>query len=77
MNQLGTDSMAGGKREDPEYSQVSGYIPKKLALKFKAACSMRETTQSDALEKAVEAWLKQSENSDTDEATGRESCPNP
>ena len=57
MKQLGIDSMAGGKREDPDYSQVSGYIPKKLALKFKAACTMRETTQSDALEKAIQAWL--------------------
>ncbi len=60
MDQLGIDPMAGGKREDPDYAQVSGYVPKKLALKFKAACTMRETTQSEALEKAIEAWLKQS-----------------
>ena len=63
MKQLGIDPMAGGKREDPDYAQVSGYVPKKLALKFKAACTMRETTQSDALEKAIEVWLKQSEES--------------
>ena len=61
MKQLEKDSMAGGKRDDPDYAQVSGYIPKKLALKFKAACTMRETTQSDALEKAVEAWLRQAD----------------
>ena len=61
MKQLGIDSMAGGKREDPDYSQVSGYIPKKLALKFKAACTMRETTQSDALEKAIKSWLEKGE----------------
>lgn len=61
MKQLEKDSMAGGKRDDPGYAQVSGYIPKKLALKFKAACTMRETTQSEALEKAVEAWLKQAD----------------
>ena len=61
MKQLEKDSMAGGKRDDPDYAQVSGYIPKKLALKFKAACTMRETTQSDALEKAVEAWLQQAD----------------
>ena len=63
MKQLAKDLMAGGKRENPDYAQVSGYIPKKLALKFKAACTMRETTQSEALEKAVEAWLQQSNNS--------------
>jgi hypothetical protein len=61
MKQLEKDSMAGGKRDDPGYAQVSGYIPKKLALKFKAACTMRETTQSEALEKAVEAWLQQAD----------------
>ena len=61
MKQLEKDSMAGGKRDDPSYAQVSGYIPKKLALKFKAACTMRETTQSEALEKAVEAWLQQTD----------------
>ena len=64
MQQLGIDQMAGGKREDPDYAQVSGYIPKKLALKFKAACTMQETTQSDALEKAIKAWLRQSEESE-------------
>ena len=53
--------MAGGKRDDPSYSQVSGYIPKRLALKFKAACTMNETTQSEALEEAVKAWLKKLE----------------
>ena len=59
MKQLEKDSMAGGKRDNPDYAQVSGYIPKKLALEFKAACTMRETTQSEALEKAVKTWLQQ------------------
>ncbi|RMF70127.1 MAG: hypothetical protein D6742_01035 [Cyanobacteria bacterium J069] len=54
----GQDSMAGGKRDDPGYSQVSGYIPKDLALKFKIACTSSEVTQSDALEQAVRAWLE-------------------
>ena len=69
MQQLGIDQMAGGKREDPDYSQVSGYVPKKLALQFKAACMMRETTQSEALEKAIQDWLKQS----TENSPGHES----
>ena len=64
MNRLRVDDMAGGKRDDPGYSQVSGYIPKKLALRFKAACTMNETTQSEALEEAVKAWLKELEVSD-------------
>lgn len=71
MDQLGIDPMAGGKREDPDYAQVSGYVPKKLALKFKAACTMRETTQSEALERAIEAWLKQSEEFSQDKESER------
>lgn len=71
MEQLGIDPMAGGKREDADYAQVSGYVPKKLALKFKAACTMRETTQSEALEKALEVWLKQSEEFIQDKESGQ------
>ena len=70
MKQLEKNLMAGGKREDPEYAQVSGYIPKKLALRFKAACTMRETTQSEALEKAVKAWLEK--GVDSEEARNQE-----
>ncbi|MBE9117218.1 hypothetical protein IQ249_15060 [Lusitaniella coriacea LEGE 07157] len=47
------------KRDDPKYAQVSGYIPKKLALKFKANCTMQETDQSEALERAITLWLEE------------------
>ena len=53
-----TEPMAGGKREDPNYSQVSGFIPKELALQFRVVCTMQETTQSDALEQAVRFWVE-------------------
>lgn len=55
----GLESMAGGKRENPKYAQVSGFIPKDLALQFKATCMLQETTQSEALENAVRLWLAQ------------------
>ncbi|MDY6785049.1 MAG: hypothetical protein SW833_21315 [Cyanobacteriota bacterium] len=47
------------KRDDPNYAQVSGYVPKKLALKFKANCTMQETDQSEALERAITLWLEE------------------
>ena len=53
----GQDLMPGGKRDDPNYSQVSGYIPKELALEFRIACTSSEVTQSDALEEAIKLWL--------------------
>jgi len=53
----GLGEMAGGKRDDPKYSQVSGFVPKELALQFKATCTLQEITQSDALEDALRDWL--------------------
>lgn len=54
----GLEAMAGGKRDNPGYSQVSGHVPKELALKFKIVCTSKETTQSEALEQAIKLWLE-------------------
>ncbi len=50
------------KRDDPNYSQVSGYIPKAKALKFKVACTALQTTQSDALDEAISLWLEKQQS---------------
>jgi hypothetical protein len=49
------------KRSDPNYSQVSGYVPKELALRFRIACTAKEKSQSEVLEKALLLWLEQNE----------------
>lgn len=49
------------KRSDPNYSQVSGYVPKELALRFRVACTAKEKSQSEVLEKALILWLEQNE----------------
>jgi hypothetical protein len=51
------------KRDDPNYAQVSGYIPKELARKFKILCTSEEISQSEALEVAVMMWLREKEAS--------------
>lgn len=51
--------MAANKRTDPGYLQVSGYIPKELALKFKAECTLKEISQAEALAEALQLWLDQ------------------
>jgi hypothetical protein len=53
--------MAGSKRKDPEYQQVSGYIPKRLALKFKGFCAMEELEISKVLEELIEDWVSERE----------------
>jgi hypothetical protein len=46
------------KRDDPNYSQVSGYILKEIALRFKVTCTEQEITQSEALQEAVLLWME-------------------
>lgn len=59
MNSIRANEVAGGKRDDPKYSQVSGFVPKELALQFKATCTLQEVTQSEAIEDALKLWLEQ------------------
>jgi ParG len=49
------------RRDDPNYAQVSGYINKELAMRFKLACTAKEVSQTDALEEAVRLWLEKNE----------------
>lgn len=46
------------KRDDPKYAQVSGYIPKELARKFKIFCTANEISHSEALEEAIKNFLE-------------------
>ncbi len=52
------------KRSDPDYEQVSGYVHKDIALKFRIFCMTERLTQSDALEQALSFWID-SKNSET------------
>lgn len=51
------------KRDDPNYSQVSGHIPTEMTKKFKIACTMRGVSHSDGLEQAIAIWLAQDNDS--------------
>lgn len=46
------------KRDDPNYAQVSGYVPKDLARRFKIACTSKDISQSEGLEEALAEWLE-------------------
>ncbi|MBW4565920.1 MAG: hypothetical protein KME32_33535 [Mojavia pulchra JT2-VF2] len=47
-----------GKRGREDYTQISGYIPKRLAKAFRIARAAREITQSEALEEIIQEWVK-------------------
>jgi len=54
--------MAASKRKDPDYQQVSGYVPKHLALKFKGFCTMEELEISEVLTELIAGWVKERED---------------
>ncbi|MDK3159880.1 hypothetical protein QPK87_25440 [Kamptonema cortianum] len=45
------------RRDDPNYGQLSGYIPKELVDEFKIECIRRDIQKGDALAEAVRLWL--------------------
>ncbi|MBD2028104.1 hypothetical protein [Leptolyngbya sp. FACHB-711] len=49
------------KANDPDYFQLRGHIPKKLALRFKAICSMRQIDFGEGMEEALVPWVEQEE----------------
>ena len=61
------------KRKDPDYEQVSGYVHKDIALKFRIFCMTERLTQSDALEQALSFWIE-SKNSETNQPSITSDC---
>ena len=53
------DNMAVVRRNDPNFAQVSGYLPKEMALRFKIACTAKEISMTEGLEQAVRLWLEE------------------
>lgn len=53
------DDMAVVRRNDPNFAQVSGYLPKEMALRFKIACTAKEISMTEGLEQAVRLWLEE------------------
>ena len=46
------------RRNDPDYLQISGYVPKEIGKQFKMKCLDMEITQTEALEQALQLWVK-------------------
>jgi hypothetical protein len=53
------------RRNNPDYSQVTGLIPKELAHRFRVYCVENEILLTEALEIAIQEFLdkRQNENS--------------
>ena len=47
-----------GKRGNPDYSPISGYIPKQTAHLFRVICTALNVSQSEILEQIVTNWVQ-------------------
>lgn len=55
------------KRDDPNYQQISGHIPKEMATEFKIACTRKGVSHSDGLSQAIALWLAHTEQPTPDD----------
>lgn len=69
VKELLKDSQAVvSKRDDPNYSQISGHIPIDMTMEFKIACTRRRVSHSDGLQQAIALWLAQPDEKYIDKA---------
>ena len=53
--------MPVSKKNDPNYEEVRGHVPKSLARKFKGICVVQGFDYSEALEQALDLWVQHQE----------------
>ncbi|NEQ24766.1 MAG: hypothetical protein F6K28_37820 [Microcoleus sp. SIO2G3] len=49
------------KSKNPDYHQLCVYVPKEMAVKFKARCVERGLGQSEVVTDFIDKWLKELE----------------
>jgi hypothetical protein len=54
--------MSPSKSKNADYIQVTGYIPRQKAIRFKAFCKAQEIEISEVLEKLIDKWLDEQGN---------------
>lgn len=50
-------SELASKKDDSNYEQVRGHVPKNLAMQFRLACTARKMDYSEGVEAALKHWL--------------------
>jgi hypothetical protein len=56
---VGIDDL--GRRENPDYSRVTGLVKRELALRLRVFVAANETTISEVVEKALQKYLDEAE----------------
>lgn len=50
------------RKDNPEFQQVSGYVPMEVARRFKIVCINNGWRQADGLELAIRDWVDRMES---------------
>jgi len=58
------DTSMVDKRRSPDYSQISFYVRKEVAQKFRALVLLNGLTQSEIMEEMILDWINQNGGSD-------------
>ncbi|MCD8490343.1 MAG: hypothetical protein LRZ84_27355 [Desertifilum sp.] len=58
MEEIKKEEEMASRRDDPNYGQLSGYIPKELVDEFKIQCIRRDIQKADALAEAIAMWIE-------------------
>ena len=51
-----------GKKRDPNYGEIRGFVPIKLLQRFKGLCKQLGVEHGDVLTPFIEQWVKQTES---------------
>ena len=52
------------RRDNPKFTQVSGYVLKELAISFKTTCTSLGLSFAEGMEQSIEKWLNQQQEKD-------------
>lgn len=50
-----------GKRNDPNYNQMTAYVPRELSVKFKTILASLELEQSEVISSLIAMWIQTQE----------------
>jgi hypothetical protein len=46
------------KRHSKDFVQISGYVPKELAIEFKVKCARLDISRSEAVTESIKLWIE-------------------
>src|SRR3712207_7804502 len=61
-----------GKRNNPNYNQMTAYVPKDISVKFKTLCTAKQLEQSEVITSLIVRWIEEQEERSEERRVGKE-----